>query len=129
MSSTEDIIERVGRNICLYQAHAIALREFSAEDLKYLPLCYLEKYVSSIELKSIWDKLPGSHKTSPILKLNLPCLKHFNDTSDSVTQFDGPPPPIKTCSTCGYPFFTPSGGSVRGWHFGILNVTLYRFLP
>ncbi|KAL1505702.1 hypothetical protein ABEB36_005207 [Hypothenemus hampei] len=70
----------------------------------------MKKYVSSIELKSIWDKLPESHKTSPILKLNLPCLKHFNDTSDSVTQFDGPPPPIKACSTLNQTLYcnTPS---------------------
>ncbi|KAL1487712.1 hypothetical protein ABEB36_015619 [Hypothenemus hampei] len=75
----------------------ISLREFSEEDLEYFPIGYLEKYVSSIELQEIWNKLPEKHKKSPILKLNLPCFKHFNNT-EGATQFDGPPPPIKLCS-------------------------------
>ncbi|KAL1487837.1 hypothetical protein ABEB36_009438 [Hypothenemus hampei] len=43
MDSIENIIERVGRNICLYQEHAVPLPEFSEDDLKYFPICYLEK--------------------------------------------------------------------------------------
>ncbi|KAL1488259.1 hypothetical protein ABEB36_015213 [Hypothenemus hampei] len=96
-SSREDIIEHIGSNICLYQTHIVTLREFSAEDLKYFPLCYLEKYVSSIELKSIWNKLPESYKKSSILKLNLPCYKHYNR---GEIHIDGPPPPIKSCFGC-----------------------------
>ncbi|KAL1487806.1 hypothetical protein ABEB36_015561 [Hypothenemus hampei] len=100
MDSIENIIERVGRNICLYQEHAVPLPEFSEDDLKYFPICYLEKYVTSIELQKIWDKLPEKHKNNPVLKLNLPCLKHFNNNkTEGATQFDGPPPPIRSCST------------------------------
>ncbi|KAL1493596.1 hypothetical protein ABEB36_009297 [Hypothenemus hampei] len=97
MGSIENIIERVRRNICLYQDRVISLCEFSEEDLEYFPIGYLEKYVSSIELQQIWNKLPEKHKKSPILKLNLPCFKHFNNT-EGATQFDGPPQPIKLCS-------------------------------
>ncbi|KAL1492536.1 hypothetical protein ABEB36_010776 [Hypothenemus hampei] len=98
MDSAEDIvIKRVGKNICLYQTRAVRLREFSAEDLKYFPLCYLEKYISSFELQKIWDKLPESYKQSPILKLNLPCYENYNK---GETQIDGPPPPRKACREC-----------------------------
>ncbi|KAL1489055.1 hypothetical protein ABEB36_014000 [Hypothenemus hampei] len=99
MGSIENIIERVGRNICLYQDHIISVCEFSEEDLEYFPISYLEKYVSSIELQQIWNKLSEKHKKSLILKLNLPCFKHCNNT-EGTTQFDGPPPPIKLCSAC-----------------------------
>ncbi|KAL1487575.1 hypothetical protein ABEB36_015748 [Hypothenemus hampei] len=97
MESIENIIERVGKNICLYQSYTVALSDFSAEDLKYLPLCYLEKYVSPFAIQQIWNKLPESYKQSPILKLNLPCYEHYNK---GETQIDGPPPPIKSCFGC-----------------------------
>jgi len=100
MYSVENIIERVGRNIYLHQHQLVPLREFSEEDLEFFPVSYLEKYVSSIELQQIWSKLPEKHKSSPVLKLNLPCLKHFNDNTEGATQFDGPPPSIKSCSAC-----------------------------
>ncbi|KAL1492565.1 hypothetical protein ABEB36_010805 [Hypothenemus hampei] len=95
MSSVQDIIERVGRTICLYQKHVIPLREFSAEDLKYFPIEYLTHYVSFIEVQLIWDKLPESYKSCPTLQLNLPCWQHYN--KDPAIQFDGPPQPIKSC--------------------------------
>ncbi|KAL1502503.1 hypothetical protein ABEB36_007637 [Hypothenemus hampei] len=92
MDSIENIIERVGRNICLYQEHAVPLPEFSEDDLKIFPNLLLGK--------KIWDKLPEKHKNNPVLKLNLPCLKHFNNNkTEGATQFDGPPPPIRSCST------------------------------
>ncbi|KAL1492400.1 hypothetical protein ABEB36_010652 [Hypothenemus hampei] len=101
MNSIENIIERVGRNICLYQEHTVPLRDFSDEDLEYFPVSYLEKYVSSIELQQIWYKLPEKHKRNPVLRLNLPCLKHFNNNkTEGATQFDGPAPPIKFCTAC-----------------------------
>ncbi|KAL1487903.1 hypothetical protein ABEB36_015288 [Hypothenemus hampei] len=99
MGSIENIIERVGRNICLYQEQAVPLREFSNEDLEYFPVSYLEKYVSPIELQQVWIKLPEKHKNNPVLKLNLPCLKHFNtNNSEGADQFDGPVPAIRSCS-------------------------------
>ncbi|KAL1489048.1 hypothetical protein ABEB36_013993 [Hypothenemus hampei] len=99
MGSIENIIERVGRNICLYQEQAVPLREFSNEDLEYFPVSYLEKYVSPIELQQVWIKLPEKHKNNPVLKLNLPCLKHFNtNNSEGADQFDGPVLAIRSCS-------------------------------
>ncbi|KAL1516378.1 hypothetical protein ABEB36_000297 [Hypothenemus hampei] len=97
MDGIENIIERVGKTICLYQTYKVALRDFSAEDLKYLPMCYLEKYVSPFSIQQIWDKLPESYRQSPILKLNLPCYEHYNK---GELQIDGPPPPIKSCFGC-----------------------------
>ncbi|KAL1488339.1 hypothetical protein ABEB36_014816 [Hypothenemus hampei] len=97
IDNIEDIIERVGKNICLYQTRAVRLREFSAEDLKYFPLCYLEKYVSSFALQKILDKLPESYKQSQILKLNLPCYEHYNK---GEIHIDGPPTSIKACPAC-----------------------------
>ncbi|KAL1493707.1 hypothetical protein ABEB36_009401 [Hypothenemus hampei] len=97
MDSIENIIERVGKTICLYQTYKVALRDFSAEDLKYLPLCYLEKYVSPSQLEIIWDKLPESHNQSSIVQLNLPCYEHYNK---GELQIDGSPPPIKSCPGC-----------------------------
>ncbi|KAL1488107.1 hypothetical protein ABEB36_015065 [Hypothenemus hampei] len=75
----------------------MALRDFSAEDLKYLPMCYLKNYVSPFAIQQIWDKLPESYKSNPTFKLNLPCYEHYNK---GELQIDGPPPRIKSCPGC-----------------------------
>jgi len=100
MNSAQDIIERVGRNIYLHQKHLVRIYEFSEEDLKYFPISYLEENVSPIQLQEIWEKLPKRYKSSPVLKLNLPCFKHFNGNTEGATQFDGPPPSVRSCPAC-----------------------------
>ncbi|KAL1509524.1 hypothetical protein ABEB36_004240 [Hypothenemus hampei] len=120
MDSIENIIERVGKTICLYQTYKVALRDFSAEDLKYLPMCYLEKYVSPFAIQQIWGKLPESYKSNPTFKLNLPCYEHYNK---GELQIDGPPPPIKSCTGCK----TTINGLIAVC--AIVNQTLYCTTP
>ncbi|KAL1492579.1 hypothetical protein ABEB36_010819 [Hypothenemus hampei] len=49
--------------------------------------------------------------------------KHFMDTSDTVSQFDGPPPPIKSCPGCK----TTINGLIAVC--AIVNQTLYCTTP
>lgn len=96
MSST-DTIENVGRVICLYQEDSKPLSDFSVSDLSYFPVNYLIKYVKSLELEKIWEKLPANYRNDKELERNLPCHLHHNR---SETHIDGPPPPIRQCYIC-----------------------------
>lgn len=99
MTSIIDIIENVGRVICLYQENSKTLSDFSISELSYFPLNYLIKYVKSLELEGIWEKLPENYRNDEELKRNLPCHLHYNQPEYS-THIDGPPPPIRECYIC-----------------------------
>jgi hypothetical protein len=80
---------------CLYGTKALC--EFTTDELKWFPVEFYINHCCTWELSEIYDKLPEDYQTP--LKMHLPCTKHFT-SGCNMTEFDGPPPPVKSCPFC-----------------------------
>lgn len=75
------------------------LSDFTAEELKMLPLDYLLKNITAGELLNSWYKLPMEYKSNYFLQVKLPCFVHYN-RPEWRTHLDGPPDSQEKCYLC-----------------------------
>lgn len=66
--------------------------------LTRIPKKVFKQHITSEELKQIWDELPEECKVG--LEQHLPCLKHYNTSTEGGDHWDGPPQSISTCFLC-----------------------------
>lgn len=75
------------------------LKDFSEKELGKFPLDYILNHVNSIELLSVWGKLPSEYTQNRQLQIKLPCFIHYNNFSD-VDEVDSPPLSQERCHLC-----------------------------
>lgn len=90
------VVEKVGTILLQYEADS-SFGNVSDEELIFLPKCYLKYKVRSIDLESIWRKLPEFLQDEDLSKCR-PCFKHYVSEGDVV----GGCIPRKDCLLCTY---------------------------
>ena len=84
------------KHLFIFLNDSKSIDEYSADELKCLPINFFLKYVKPIKLLNIWGKLPIEYRSNDDLQLRLPCFVHYNKPS-MRTHIDSPPPSQCKC--------------------------------